>query len=691
MPILTGSQNTTINGGHFTDQSAGVINNFSAVNGQTACNRDAIHDSSARDYAPRCLPGTRKQHIEDIIYWAVPAAGTNPLPLFRMKGLAGVGKSAIAQTCAERLNKLGRLGASFFFSMKGQGEAAELVPTITYQLCAQFPDYRDLVDQRIRRDKMVFNKTIATQFEALIAKPLQELEKVGKGIGQRVVIIIDGLDECEDADAQCKIIETIAATCASVTPLCWAFFSRPEPCIEATFSLACIARVTHMTVLPVSDDANSDIELYLRSSFENILRRRNIHVKSQWPSDNDIQTLVKASNGLFIYAATALRDVDQAGSLEEALRAVCATTSNGINNSPFAGLDAFYMHIMRRVPPEVLPSVLLLCRLLCYSRSYAGGTESGVMLCCNRLALSEIEFRVVSNHLSAVLHFRGHSDSFDLAQFNDIGRPFQYATPTQAVTELKSYVCARLGGSIHFYHKSFYDFLTDPTRSGTFYLWSSRMRNAYLKHCLEVTLKYEESYCLRGSAPDVPDSASSLSWPYTNELTNSVLKAIVYDWTFEDCFHFSSFPEIEPQSLERFGHADFRKARQNETMLYGGGLTNIQHRDYFGHARDIHRILLSRIPRDGFQRFDVIKFRAKIKRWKECRIAQPYYPNFASRFKSLIPKFQDKLISGLCRLGHGPKSIFWYWEINFESEYYQEFLATDLAKGERIYREQFDL
>ncbi|KAF9441170.1 hypothetical protein P691DRAFT_813488 [Macrolepiota fuliginosa MF-IS2] len=332
--------------------------NISPANGSTgidilleASNRDAAHDSKARDYAPRCHPGTREQHIEDIVYWAVPAAGTdNPLPLFWMKGPAGVGKSAIAQTCAERLKKLGKLGATFFFSVKGRDKAAEFIPTIAYQLSTQFPEYQGLVDRRILRDKAILNKTMATQLQTLIVEPLQELEKAGKGIGQRIVMIVDGLDECESTDDQCRIIEIIAAAARDgITPFCWAFFSRPEPHIEASFSRADVAQITCMTMLPISRDADSDIELYLRSGFENILRRRNIPLKSQWPSDNDIQTLVKKSDGLFIYAATALRVVAQPGPIEEALHTVCTTSSDRTGNSPFAELDAFYMLIMQRI------------------------------------------------------------------------------------------------------------------------------------------------------------------------------------------------------------------------------------------------------------------------------------------------------------------------------------------------------
>ncbi|KAF9439763.1 hypothetical protein P691DRAFT_785051, partial [Macrolepiota fuliginosa MF-IS2] len=278
-----------------------------------ASNRDAAHDSSARDYDPRCHPGTREQHIEDVVYWAVPTAGADdPLPLFWMKGLAGVGKSAIAQTCAEKLKELGKLGAT------------------------------------IRNDRAILDKTMAVQFEALIVEPLQELEKAGKGIGKRITIIVDGLDECDSTDDQCKIIETIAAAARSgTTPFCWVFFSRPSPHIEGSFSHTDVTRITHTTMLPILNDADSDIELYLRDGFQNILRGRNISGKSQWPSDGDIQTLVEASNGLFIYAATALRVVARAGSLEEALRAVCANTFSYTCKSPFADLDGFYMLIMR--------------------------------------------------------------------------------------------------------------------------------------------------------------------------------------------------------------------------------------------------------------------------------------------------------------------------------------------------------
>lgn len=78
-----------------------------------ASSPEAIYDSGARNYALRCFPGTREQYIEDTVEWAIPAPYNSSLPLFWMNRAAGFGKSAIAQTSAEKIKKSGMLGVSF--------------------------------------------------------------------------------------------------------------------------------------------------------------------------------------------------------------------------------------------------------------------------------------------------------------------------------------------------------------------------------------------------------------------------------------------------------------------------------------------------------------------------------------------------------------------------------------------------
>jgi len=183
-----------------------------------------------------------------------------------MMGPAGVGKSAIAQTCAEKLKETGHLGAAFFFTVKGHNNSLRLFTTIAYQLSTTLPDYRALVDERISKDKTLVEKKISSQFKSLIIEPLRELESQGKRM-QPKAIFIDGLDECAGEDAQAEIIKMIASSVRDgSTPFRWAIFSCAEPRIVSTFKQDNVASVTHSVELPISRDADGEIEMYLREN-----------------------------------------------------------------------------------------------------------------------------------------------------------------------------------------------------------------------------------------------------------------------------------------------------------------------------------------------------------------------------------------------------------------------------------------
>ena len=60
-----------------------------------------------------CLRGTRETVLNDIESWTRDFTKS---PVFWLNGLAGTGKSTIAQTVSERVFADGLLGASFFCS-----------------------------------------------------------------------------------------------------------------------------------------------------------------------------------------------------------------------------------------------------------------------------------------------------------------------------------------------------------------------------------------------------------------------------------------------------------------------------------------------------------------------------------------------------------------------------------------------
>ncbi|KAF9449158.1 hypothetical protein P691DRAFT_759301 [Macrolepiota fuliginosa MF-IS2] len=418
MSFFNESRRTKIIGGIFKNKSTTNVHNInnSGPSGidilLEASYPGAAFDSSARDQPPRCWPGTRAEHIEFITDWSGLSWADQPPPMLWIDGPAGVGKSAVAQTCSEKLKPLGRLRAAFFFStLDKRDKHSHFFPTIAYQLCTEFPDYRDIVDRKVLLDKTLVDKMMVSQFKELIVEPLQELERRGKGIGKQT-IIVDGLDECADPDAQCEIIEIIAESIRErTTPLCWAIFSRPEPNIQATFSKATVSPFFRQCSLPISREFDAQIELYLRGGFRDILLRCSLPkgTLSAWPSDDDMRILVEASGGgLFVYAATILHFVGQAdsslgpdGLLKEVLILIRGNPDAEISSDrPFARLDTFYRLIMERIPANALSSLQLLLGSILFGWrrvSFDNVSDSfrGAMLLANMLQLSEFDFRAL--------------------------------------------------------------------------------------------------------------------------------------------------------------------------------------------------------------------------------------------------------------------------------------------------------
>ena len=427
-----------------------------------------------------------------------------PSSVYWMRGPAGVGKSAIAQTCAEKLKKTGHLGAAFFFTVKKYDNPSRLFTTIAYQLATELADYRTAVDGKISKDHTIVEKKMASQFQLLVVEPLRELEKQGKRV-QPKAIFIDGLDECAGEEAQAEIIEIIASSVqARSTPFRWAIFSRAEPRIVSTFSQDTIASITHFVELLISREVDGEIELYLRGELKNILRHRNcLHLSSSWPTNDDIRKLVDAAAGFFAHSAAALRQVGYPSDCQfrERLQSVLDAISqadNQASTSPLSQLDALYVHIMNQIPERILPSAQL---FLSYAAFNGSNVSSRVAPVCNNLRLSESTFRDISHYLHAVVAYEASFDPFSSIDPRiDLTRSLfdqgQWFHPEFTfLHHLRS-----VHGLLHFYHKSFYDFLRDPARSGPFCVTTLDIYCKLFDQRIQNHHHYASSYAIDGSS-----------------------------------------------------------------------------------------------------------------------------------------------------------------------------------------------
>ena len=113
--------------------------------------------------------------------------------VFWLNGLAGTGKSTIAQTFSEMVARDGTLGASFFCSRDylNRKELKNIFPTLAYQLACRYPRFRKRIAGLIKKDPTIAHASLISQLEDLLAKPLSE-ENIS------CAIVIDALDECID-------------------------------------------------------------------------------------------------------------------------------------------------------------------------------------------------------------------------------------------------------------------------------------------------------------------------------------------------------------------------------------------------------------------------------------------------------------------------------------------------------------
>ncbi|KAJ7840243.1 hypothetical protein B0H13DRAFT_1488992, partial [Mycena leptocephala] len=128
------------------------------------------------------------------------------------------------------------------------------------------------------------------------------------------VIVIDGLDECADRKFQQQILHLwIAAIRIHQLPIRLLIVSRPEPHIREVFETDETFAICRHLDLPANKSAYDDIRTYFCDEFSRIHSEyslRGIDLGTAWPDPEAVDQLVTKSSGIFIYATTVIRFID---------------------------------------------------------------------------------------------------------------------------------------------------------------------------------------------------------------------------------------------------------------------------------------------------------------------------------------------------------------------------------------------
>lgn len=275
-------------------------------------------------------------------------------------GSAGTGKSTIVYTIAQDLDKQRKLGASFFCS-EDDADCSNpklIFPTIAYGLGQFYPPFQQEVSAILKADPDVAYTIPSCQIEKLLVKPLQAL----KDKMPFCVVVIDALDECQDGGATTAVLSSLAQYATDLSPIKFLIASRPEIHILNVFKLAGLSQTTQRCILHCVEPkvVESDIQLYLRSSLQAVTQ--TYELDSSWPSVEEVDALVKLSSGLFIFAATAAKFIQDRhyGNPKHQLASLLGAIKV-LDSSPYGRLDQLYLQVLQNAFPSMSPE--LSCRL----------------------------------------------------------------------------------------------------------------------------------------------------------------------------------------------------------------------------------------------------------------------------------------------------------------------------------------
>jgi hypothetical protein len=304
---------------------------------------DAQFSSRKREHDPVCLPGTRTDLLHDIYKWVDDETSQS---IFWLSGMAGTGKSTIAQTMAASYDAKGALGASFFFSRGGGdvGHADKFVTTIAFQLANTIPNLkREICDVISKHSDITSQSSLREQWQDLVINPLSKLDV--KDSQSKYALVIDALDECEDQN-DVQIIVQFLAEAQSLRDIQLRVFltSRPEVPIQYGFNQLHKDEYQDFILHSIEPSiVDRDISAFIRNRLG--LIRQRYQLQADWPEERAITSLVQSSDGLFIWAATACRFIEQDSQLAESRLTLLVNKSSGASE-PTRKLDEIYTTVL---------------------------------------------------------------------------------------------------------------------------------------------------------------------------------------------------------------------------------------------------------------------------------------------------------------------------------------------------------
>ncbi|RXW15223.1 hypothetical protein EST38_g10634 [Candolleomyces aberdarensis] len=405
--VIAGNQYLSNGGGGLTGRLNPILN--------------ASHTRDRKTSPPDslCFPGTREV-ITEITTWADEVDSAPQI----VDALV----SAVSLKIADILEESGRLLASYFF-FRNAGERSTMkkfAATLATQMASVFPATAPFIDAALNANLGILNDCVSLtrQLERLVYKPFQSAVNKVPTKGP-FIIVIDGLDECEDKRGVEEFIDQMLDFFEEYPDIPLRIFvaSRVEQHIRERLETDMV-RLGNLD----SHSARKDIERFLQVSFQTAAKRDRVirayvRARGPWPTQSNMNKLMDHIDGSFVLASTTFKYIVQPATEED--------PTTPMDRLPLTlemnGLDGLYAQVLARSQHlahfhEIMSTIALLERPL------------PIVGIAGLLGIEAFEVIRVLMNLQAIIHVPGTDEE----------------------------------GKVTLCHTSLRDFLTTESRSGCF-------------------------------------------------------------------------------------------------------------------------------------------------------------------------------------------------------------------------------
>ncbi|KAJ7189719.1 hypothetical protein GGX14DRAFT_57075, partial [Mycena pura] len=217
------------------------------------------------------------------------------------------------------------------------------------------------------------------------------------------IVVLDGLDECADIKNQQQILHLfLSGIQAGLLPLRLLVVSRPETHLRNIFDAGSTSVICSRKCLNADETAYNDIRTYLRDEFSRICSEflaQGVALGASWPGTELREQLVRRSSGVFIFAKTAIRFIDDGRYSHPAVRLAAVVAGSPESTTP---LDDLYSTILSVLPHE--PLTLRILHVALRSALHHEGKSWTPEQCDLLLGIVPGTARLILSGLHSVLH-----------------------------------------------------------------------------------------------------------------------------------------------------------------------------------------------------------------------------------------------------------------------------------------------